>query len=55
LSFHPISVTVILCQNPEGASTAAVGSNLVVVEGGPKGIRKFIKLMTQRYQIYQTL
>lgn len=35
-----LSGIVLLCDEP--------GKNLVVVEGGPKGIRKFIKLMTLR-------
>jgi hypothetical protein len=41
---------VLLCSDggyvlPSGAVS---GSNLVVVEGGPKGIRKMIHLMTNR-------
>ena len=38
-------MTVLLC----GDSSS---DNLVVAEGGPKGIRKFIKLMTQRYSFW---
>lgn len=37
---HFLSGVVLLCEEP--------GKNLVVVEGGPKGVRKFVKLMTQR-------
>ena len=44
--------TVVLCQQPEDASTvngkAQKGFSLVVVEGGPKGIKKFVRLMLKR-------
>ena len=39
---HYLSGTVLLNQDDSGC-------NLVVVEGGPKGIRKFVKLMLKRY------
>jgi hypothetical protein len=29
--------------------------NLVVAEGGPKGIRKFVRLMTERYVVVAIL
>jgi U4/U6 small nuclear ribonucleoprotein PRP3 len=43
---------VLLCSDggyvlPSGAVS---GSNLVVVEGGPKGVRKFVHLMLDRYR-----
>lgn len=49
-----LSGTVLLCSdNVSGSSSGSSGggggcSSLVVVEGGPKGVRKFIKLMTER-------
>jgi U4/U6 small nuclear ribonucleoprotein PRP3 len=39
---HFLSGIVLLCQDPP------MGLNLVVGEGGPKGIRKFVRLMTER-------
>ena len=35
-------------------TSSSNSNNLVVVEGGPKGIRKFIRLMTERYSIVST-
>jgi U4/U6 small nuclear ribonucleoprotein PRP3 len=53
---HFMSGTVVLCQQPEDSGSSSSGSgsgskggfNLVVVEGGPKGVKKFTKLMLQR-------
>ena len=44
--------TVVLCQQPEDAVATSgrqeKGFSLVVVEGGPKGIKKFVRLMLKR-------
>ena len=48
-----LSLSVILCQPQpdEGHAFKGIpkGMNLVVVEGGPKGIKKFVSLMLKRY------
>lgn len=41
-----LSGIVLLCS--DGGPAASSGANLVVVEGGPKGVRKFTHLMTSR-------
>ena len=45
---HFMSGLVLLNQEPKDGNEHK-SCNLVIVEGGPKGIRKFVKLMTQRY------
>ena len=45
-------ITLVCCQQPEDASSISgrpqKGFSLVVVEGGPKGIKKFVRLMLKR-------
>ena len=42
-----LSGTVVLCQEPDDGESRR-GFSVVVVEGGPKGLKKFIRLMLKR-------